>query len=330
MKAWEYALEHRSELLAFWTSPLGETFAEKWGMHSSAPEPEPLNLVEAAKLRRAAPLYVSDEMMDVWMAAAESFPGEPLYPDDVPFPAGFVLLPRGLEVVDGRGQTGKFRAFAWCTYGYRDAEDDGPSGIHLSLYVHADDEWEEDWDPAAYAKLWGSPLNLYHACRWGYEVDYTETAKAWQPGSWTTIPGRAEVLDDPVAAAAGTIVSFRQLQTFFRLVQQEIAHPRPSLADRAIRKRAARLTGQKPTEVPDVMVVTLRRFRPSGDTTHESPVDWSHRWLVNGHWRHQPYPSLGLDRGGKTVTRLKWIAPYVKGPDDKPLVLKDRAYQLIR
>lgn len=42
-------------------------------------------------------------------------------------------------------------------------------------------------------------------------------------------------------------------------------------------------------------------------------------WSVRGHWRRQPYPSLGLDEHGKPLTKLIWIASYVKGdPDGLP------------
>lgn len=36
-------------------------------------------------------------------------------------------------------------------------------------------------------------------------------------------------------------------------------------------------------------------------------------WSVRGHWRHQPYPSLGRDENGKIITRMIWIASYAKG-----------------
>lgn len=36
-------------------------------------------------------------------------------------------------------------------------------------------------------------------------------------------------------------------------------------------------------------------------------------WAVRGHWRHQPYPSLGLGEDGKVRTRPIWISSYVKG-----------------
>lgn len=53
--------------------------------------------------------------------------------------------------------------------------------------------------------------------------------------------------------------------------------------------------------------------------------NYSHRWIVQGHWRNQPYKE-----NGETVHKVIWIAPYVKGPDDKPLIFKRRAFEFTR
>ncbi|SFN43499.1 hypothetical protein [Mycetocola miduiensis] len=51
-------------------------------------------------------------------------------------------------------------------------------------------------------------------------------------------------------------------------------------------------------------------------------------WSVRGHWRHQPYPSLGRDEAGNVITKMKWIASYSKGdardfaPRDKVIVVR--------
>lgn len=42
---------------------------------------------------------------------------------------------------------------------------------------------------------------------------------------------------------------------------------------------------------------------------HQSASAWS----VSGHWRHQPYRSLGLDEEGHVRTKPIWIAQYTKG-----------------
>jgi hypothetical protein len=64
------------------------------------------------------------------------------------------------------------------------------------------------------------------------------------------------------------------------------------------------------------------QYRHDGDSESDT-VEWSHRWMVRGHKRAQPYPSAG-------ETRDIWIAPYIKGPGDKPLVVTEVNYALDR
>jgi hypothetical protein len=66
--------------------------------------------------------------------------------------------------------------------------------------------------------------------------------------------------------------------------------------------------------VSSVKVIQLRRSesRQSESAQSEESAEWSCRWIVNGHWRNQYHPSDGHHE-------LKYILPYVKGPDDKPL-----------
>lgn len=75
----------------------------------------------------------------------------------------------------------------------------------------------------------------------------------------------------------------------------------------------------------DVKVVQLRRFESearAAGADHET-IEWSCRWIVNGHWRNQPYA------GGER--KLIYIMPFVKGPEDKPLkVPTHTVYQVNR
>lgn len=50
-----------------------------------------------------------------------------------------------------------------------------------------------------------------------------------------------------------------------------------------------------------------------GETTRE----YTHRWIVRGFWRDQPYGE------NHALRRRQWIPPYVKGPADKPLIAKE-------
>jgi hypothetical protein len=73
-----------------------------------------------------------------------------------------------------------------------------------------------------------------------------------------------------------------------------------------------------------VHVVKLRRevkeaVKKSGDGTLS--VEWQHQWWVSGHYRAQWYPH-------EEAHRVIWIAPYMKGPSDKPLL--EKVYTVVR
>jgi len=132
------------------------------------------------------------------------------------------------------------------------------------------------------------------------------------PLPMTSIPTSAHptVIDLwKIAAACVTLMGQR-------LAGVSSVHP-----DRASRRRLDRL-GVK--AIAGVQVVDLRR-PPTGGARHGdgSAVNWSRRWIVGGHWRNQWVPSTGGHRP-------TWIAPYVKGPEDKPIVARGRVYRWSR
>lgn len=53
-------------------------------------------------------------------------------------------------------------------------------------------------------------------------------------------------------------------------------------------------------------------------TAGHASTDHDHRWIVSGHWKQQPYGP------NSSLRKRIWIAPYVQGPADKPLVITDR------
>lgn len=79
-------------------------------------------------------------------------------------------------------------------------------------------------------------------------------------------------------------------------------------------------------EISLVTCASLRRHRYITDDEKQAREaesrEYSHRWIVRGHMRNQAVGPR-LSDGERKHIRI-WIAPFVKGPDDKPLVLKDR------
>jgi hypothetical protein len=105
------------------------------------------------------------------------------------------------------------------------------------------------------------------------------------------------------------------------LMGQTVAQLERVLPDRAERRRAARAGAN----LNEFTVVQLRRRTPVNhpDEGQAEAVNWSRRWMVSGHWRRQWYPSL-------QDHRAVWVHGYVKGPEDKPLVLGDKVKALLR
>lgn len=95
--------------------------------------------------------------------------------------------------------------------------------------------------------------------------------------------------------------------------QSRVCPVATSYPDRAAARRL-KAAGMPPTS-GDVRLLDLRR--PAGsNAAGGSHIEYSHRWMVSGHWRNQWMPA-------SRTHRAQWIAPHVKGPDDKPLVIRD-------
>lgn len=108
----------------------------------------------------------------------------------------------------------------------------------------------------------------------------------------------------------------RLLSCFWSLVGLPIvAEDRPRKGQR----RAAQVSKD---EASTLRVIYLRS--PHHPTSAEpGEIDYSHRWMVSGHWRNQWHPSVKRHR-------RRFIHPYIKGPEDKPLVIKDTIRAWVR
>lgn len=112
---------------------------------------------------------------------------------------------------------------------------------------------------------------------------------------------------------------FRLFWAFALLVNEPLTWSRFERPDRATARRIAR-GGREPS---DVLVITLRRPKVTESHEEAGARDWSCRWIVNPFWRNQWYPK-------EQRHKPKFIHAYVKGPNDKPLVIKNRAYRVSR
>lgn len=76
---------------------------------------------------------------------------------------------------------------------------------------------------------------------------------------------------------------------------------------------------QQHNHINQVKIITLREQKQSQENLIDKRTNrpYSHRFIVRGFYRNQPY-------GEKHQLRRKqWIPPFVKGPSDKPLIVKE-------
>ena len=107
------------------------------------------------------------------------------------------------------------------------------------------------------------------------------------------------------------------LLSFWILVQQRLCVRTAAVLPRSFHRRLQRIPADGA-----VQIIDLRRTSGPSHPSHASgqTVDWSHRWLVDGHWRNHYMPASGAHRP-------TWIAPHVKGPPEKPLIVGERVYR---
>jgi hypothetical protein len=316
MQAAEWALELRTELFQWWLSPLGRMVGAGWsaGRRKSSGIQDDIARIEASKMALAAPFYVTGEMTDLLIHAAKTFPDTKFHPSDLPASQGFVLLSKSVPTIDLHHKPLPWRAFAWMPYQHSSENPEDWAGIHLSLYAHKDEDPQRDMArETGMADNWHT-LSLVHETPWRFGT--THRTKEDFIGAMEDNKD-IELSDE---AFQSGMEMLQTIHAFFLLCQQRIGMPEPMQATRGVRKRAQKALPDRP--IPDVRVVTLRRYRDDDDHEVDPEMrgrEYSHRFIVNAFWRRQWYPS-------EQRHKPKWIAPYVKGPKNKPLVIKDTAY----
>lgn len=285
-------------------------------------------------LAGATPYFVSNEMCQVVEAASETFVPEQFLPSDLMTPTGFLYLEQPLTIIDKHDKEIEVAAFSWAPilsrpkgeealdgevhgefvrdeqgrvlFGEYAAEDDAAlmrmlrerastgghtDGVCLTLYATVKDEiWPE--------RISKPPLVPMHLTPWWFAMSPDDAGV------------RFDASDKPTAAERW----WRIVQTTLRLMQQHISLRQSTRVTRPQRREATR----SGWDTDEVVVVRLRREATPQHEAHEAEAaNYSHRFIVGGHWRNQFYPA-------SNVHRQIWISPYVKGPEDKPLVVKPR------
>lgn len=245
--------------------------------------------------------YVTSDMVDLLQAAAPKMPEQPLRLDDPPSQYGFIYFEKPIVGTDSeRGITINVDAITWgCIMSGVEHERPLERMVSITCYQYDDKPWPEEVveeNPEL-----AEPLN-----------DWAPLGRSEWPVGDTTDQPEWEGIEP--ARMQSFSEDRRWLAAFWTLIQQvKIAECSQVGPQRQHRKRLER--EGKPISL--VNIVRLRRIQhPTQPKDEAALVEWTHRWMVGVHWRNQWYPSLGTHR--QIV-----ILPYVKGPEDKPLIIKD-------
>jgi len=140
----------------------------------------------------------------------------------------------------------------------------------------------------------------------------------WEHGLSLGIPVSKES-KNPLAV----LTMRRFFATLMSFLQQRILVTPKFSPDRMARRRFEKAMQKPPSN--EVRVVKLRSIeRRTGEGEHRD-VEWTCQWIVHGHWRNQPYGPAGQKH-----YRPKWITPYRKGPENKPLRHPERLFAVVR
>lgn len=341
--------------------------AQRWGNYKEVVHLKGLLAYLAAQpLYTAAPYYVTEEITDLIVdaAALRNSMHYRLEPHQLPTDTGFMVFEKQIYMKDIRGDSVGIRAVSWrISRVSTDPETGGvvdldrhpnASGVEVHFYtdMYAPDVREKDTiykQTYEQTGKWPKPITrfllLSHKGLPFGEFDYT--ANPEQADSVDTLVHAEEesvVLSPELAKAvqSGELEMNEELASkikesnptaFFPydlfvaallVMNQKVTGISGLSADRAVRRRAERAGLTIPNSIN---IVTLRRLADRGkifpDEEEERDANWSHRWWVRGHWRYQYYPSRGTHE-------WIYIDPYIKGPENKPIVPKPDVFFLER
>jgi hypothetical protein len=312
MSGWQDAW---SEQVAMWRwvrSDMGQRQLFYWAQAESEDQPTKRIVYRSLLphldpiLRSADPFFISEEMTDLIDAARDGFKPEPFHANDVLTDTGFAYYEKPLMLHDRNRKEVSLGAFTWAPLLSTGDASTGEqlSGVLLAFFstADADFDWFQD-DHREFMREFGAPkLSLLHIAPVWWDLDFG-----------------MEEIDADTGTYTGADSWWKAIQVTLRLMQQTIAVREEYVLPRGERRRMQR----EKLDLRPVVVVKLRRPREHKQAEGETHVEWTHRWITSGHWRNQPFPSLG-------ITRQIWISAYVKGPSDKPLIVKRRAFELVR
>lgn len=257
---------------------------------------------------RQAELFLADgDMCTLLDTAAASMPDQVLQEEDLLAPSGLLGFLVPLTDRTGVGIELPIVGLSWQLLPgdhpiIARREDNRPALLIFAYASVRDLAAKFDAEPAPGMSRWMPNASVVWTLG-------TEIGTAW---------GDAELTDATPYITPGFYQ--RILAAFWTLARQpklttsdDHAVPRPE------RARYARAGITRPDEPVRLIRLAHRDRDEAGQTPGDGGRTYSVQWAVRGHWRQQWLPS-------RQAHRQQWIAPYVKGPADKPFKGGERVF----
>lgn len=252
-----------------------------------------------ALLYRADTCYVTTDMLHVLLQAAHDLPNDVYWePQMLLTREGFCLFEEPIYGTEAGGRNVGISALAWDLKPFTNAEGELKQVCHVFFLTDMNDNGDEiNQEVIELLNKTNVPVPPLHLAHW-YPCVMGQPLPVW-----TNTPG--------------TLITLEILKFFmaFNLVAaQKLGTPQKIHPPRATRRRIEHEWPDRPDSM--ISLITLRRTNVKHDDEPKD-VPWTRRWMVRGHWRKQYYPST-KSHG------WKYIYEYIKGPEDKPLILTER------
>lgn len=311
---WSEALRLRTQLSDWWLTEEGLRFGQGLqmqvetkvgGRYLIKPGNDTwLPQHEGQRLKHAPPYWVSNDMQTLCEHAAQSFPeGTSLRAADLLTETGFVVFDRSVYSLDIGSRWIGTRAVSWGPV-------TDPKGPGLMFCFYSDKHDEND--AARYA--------LYRLRTLGNWPDFIlNHFLVWRFGE--PCARQRFLTSEHISESNFELVRF--IHAFLMMCHQPVTFKEHRQAERPVRRQLAR----RDLPIPRILVITLRPRKAhstmDGDDGEGPPPgrEYSHRFDVTGHWRPGQHTKDG---------HIPWVPGYVKGPEDKPYVPKERTYKWTR
>ena len=300
-------------------------------------------IYEQNVLKDASLWWVKDDMLDLVLAAMKSIPAD-VTPAELTMPAnqtyGFVVFQKpwvGLDAVSGEMQT-HVQAISW-----------GPSQVQNELCLSYSMYNYLDFGKGMSRAEMGLAIEqgllteghaeeiMRNGTNW--DTGETETGYFLRGGAWAFL-GRSDwpmterldtfhIENRTMPLTVARRASLEEDRRFFsafcalvnhRLSSEEIIHPQ-----RQTRRQAERAGIKAPSTVRYIRLREIVR-KSTSEEKGETHIERTHRWFSRGHMGYRWYGP----RNGKQEKRLTYVNPSIKGPADKPLVIKTEVRTWVR